>query len=512
MEKIPSQEGYKKEITMKRRISLLVLIAMLLCVLPSCSGNAEESTPSDTTATESETAPAETENPYDPHLPSADYDGYTMTFAVRGNEGDHSNWDGIDIVVEELTGDSLNDAIYARNTYMGDTYNIQIAAVFCGDTSVATTGSDMFKRVEKSILGGDEEFAAILTSPYDSIGYALSGYVLDLGGIPHLDFTKPWWNQNVREALTFGSRNYLATGELTIVDNYATHVMIFDKKLATDFSIDDPYADVRNGKWTLDKFFRNASLATTDLDGDGAMGMDDRYGYAYWQDAVFSLLYSTGNSFGSIIDGKPELTFFTDHTVDTWNKLMTFLSSGDTYATYDYAESYGWNIDGAFFSLLANHQILYGYSTIYTVITLRELETEFGILPNPKFDETQQNYITAPHAYGHTMLTVPITVSDSDRTGLLLEAFSAKSAELVTPAFYDKTLIGKSTRDEDSAEMLSLIFGNVHYDIGHFFMWGSLPHKVMLAWNDKKTDIGSIYARAEKSARRDMEKCASLFE
>ena len=54
MEKIPSQEGYKKEITMKRRISLLVLIAMLLCALPSCSGNAEESTPADTTATESE--------------------------------------------------------------------------------------------------------------------------------------------------------------------------------------------------------------------------------------------------------------------------------------------------------------------------------------------------------------------------------------------------------------------------------------------------------------------------
>ena len=52
----------------------------------------------------------------------------------------------------------------------------------------------------------------------------------------------------------------------------------------------------------------------------------------------------------------------------------------------------------------------------------------------------------------------------------------------------------------------------MHYDIGHFFMWGSLPHRVMLAWNDKKTDIGSIYAGVEKSARRDMKKCASLFE
>ncbi len=123
---------------MKRRISLLVLIAMLLCALPSCSGDAEETTHADTTAIESETTAVETDNPYDPHLPAADYDGYTMTFAVRGKESDHTNWDGTDIVVEELTGDSLNDAIYERNTYMGDTYNVQIASIFCGDTSVAT--------------------------------------------------------------------------------------------------------------------------------------------------------------------------------------------------------------------------------------------------------------------------------------------------------------------------------------------------------------------------------------
>lgn len=497
---------------MKRRISLLLLIAMLLCALPSCSGDAKESTLSANTATETETAPPETENPYDPHLPDADYNGYTMTFAVRGVEGMKSNWNGTDIVVEDLTGDSLNDALYERNSYMSETYNIKVASVFCGDTGVSTTGSDMSKRIGQSIFGGEEEFTAILTSPYDSIGYALNGYVLDLGSLPHLDFTKPWWNQNARDSLTFGNRNFLATGEITIVDNYATHAMLFDKKLAEDFAIDDPYADVRTGKWTLDKFFQNASLATTDLNGDGVMNLDDRYGYAYWQDAAFSLFYSTDNSFGSIIDGKPELTFYTDHTVDVWNKLITFVSSEDTLAAIDYVEQLNWNVDGLFFNMLANHQILYGYTTIYNVIMYRELETEFGILPNPKYDEAQQNYITAPHAYGHTMMTVPVTISDSDRTGLLLEAFAAKSAELVTPAFYDKTLIGKSTRDEDSAEMLSIIFDNVRYDICHFFMWGSLPHKVMLAWNDKKTDIGSLYSRIEKAARSDMEKCASLFE
>ena len=497
---------------MKRSLTLLVLFTMFLCALPSCSGNDPETSKPDDPETQTETTPPETENPYDPHLPSADFDGYTLTFAVRGVKGANSNWDGTDIVADELTGDSLNDAIYTRNLYMGDTYNVKVASVFCGETSVATTGSEMSKRVEQSILGGAQEFDAILTSPYDSIGYALNSYVLDLTAFPHLDFSQSWWDQNVGRDLAFGSRIFFATGDITIVDNLATHVMVFDKKLVTDFSIDNPYTVVRDGTWTLEKFFQNCAVVTTDIDGNGVMGIHDRYGYAYWQDAVFSMIYATGNSFGSIVDGKPELTFYTDHMIDTWSRLMTFLKSGDTFSVLDNLDAMGGNADAAFFSLLAGHQALYSYTTVYTVITLRELETEFGIIPNPKYDEAQKDYITPPHAYGHTLMTVPITITDPERTGLLLEAFAAKSAELVTPAFYDKTLIGKSTRDEDSAEMLSIIYANKHYDIGQFFMWGSLPHKVMIAWNKKTEDITSIYTRAEKAARTDMEKCASLFE
>ena len=98
---------------------------------------------------------------------------------------------------------------------------------------------------------------------------------------------------------------------------------------------------------------------------------------------------------------------------------------------------------------------------------------------------------------------MPVTTRDPDRTGFILEAFSAKSAEIVTPAFYDKTLIGKSTRDDESAEMLELIFSSKKYDIGNFFAWGDLTNKVMTAWNKKNENIencGGAYNPAKEAA------------
>ena len=347
---------------MKKFTTILLLCAMLLS-LAACGNEVGESTDTESTAdtaaaddteTESETELTRENTPDD--LPEKDFGGKNFTILAESGALGY-------LQVDELTGDSVDDAIYNRNQKVQDRFNAKCNFIDGSDYET------MSATINNAVISGETLYDVTVNGSIQQGINVANGSYLPWNNVPYVDFTKPWWNQNVREALTFGSRSYLATGEITIVDNYATHVMIFDKKLATDFSIDDPYADVRNGKWTLDKFFRNASLATTDLDGDGAMGMDDRYGYAYWQDAVFSLLYATGNSFGSIIDGKPELTFYTDHTVDTWNKLMTFLSSGDTYATYDYADAYGWNIDGAFFNLLANHQILYGYSTNRSRIT-----------------------------------------------------------------------------------------------------------------------------------------------
>ena len=109
------------------------------------------------------------------------------------------------------------------------------------------------------------------------------------------------------------------------------------------------------------------------------------------------------------------------------------------------------------------------------------------------------------------MLSVPITIEDPDRTGHILEAFCAKSMEIVTPAFYDKTLQSKWARDEDSAEMLGLLYSTRVYDIGYFCSWGDIPNQLMNMWNAKDSSIASMYESVRTQAEADLKTTIDSF-
>jgi len=54
-----------------------------------------------------------------------------------------------------------------------------------------------------------------------------------------------------------------------------------------------------------------------------------------------------------------------------------------------------------------------------------------------------------------------------------LEELAYQGKQLLTPAYYEKTLVGQYTRDEESAEMLDLIFANLVYDVGIYYNIGT---------------------------------------
>ena len=46
-----------------------------------------------------------------------------------------------DLVADELNGETLNDAIYQRTSYIEEKYNVHFNLMWCGETSVGLTGS-----------------------------------------------------------------------------------------------------------------------------------------------------------------------------------------------------------------------------------------------------------------------------------------------------------------------------------------------------------------------------------
>ena len=497
------------------RLLCLSLIISFMSMTISC-GQSNESNPvgeSQTNESSETDVVTDTTLVCDPELPSMDFEGRTFTFIGRGYESSTGGWDNIDIRATEMTGETLNDAVYKRNTYMSDTYNVKIDIIFGGDTGIDTTGSEMADLVQKSVMSQDGSFDAILTSPYDSVNYAQNGYLIDLNSLEYLNLTQPWWDQNANSQLSFGDKIYFTTGELTYVDNKATQIMLFDKKLVENYEIDDPYETVRSGKWTLDVFFDNAKKVTNDLNGDSIMNEADQFGYISWQDGCFGLLLGAGNRLGIINDeGIPEVTFYTEQMVNTWEKMIDFALSDAVFsAKNDLDLMTGSGLDNIIKYFLEAHTVLYTFGYINHAIQLRDSDTDFGILPLPKYDEAQENYVSAAHAYGTSLVSVPVSCSDPEFTGYVLEAFCAKSMEYVTPAFYEITLKGKAAQDIDSAEMLDLIFSTKVYDIGYFFAWGNMNNQIMSAWNSLDKNITSLYSSIENAIERDINKAIELF-
>ena len=214
------------------RISAAALAA-LLCASASVScGSENGSQPASTTAPNSNgeiatDAVTEAVDIYDPGLPEADYGGETFTFYLRGT-GAPNFWDVVDVYSEELNGEALNDAIYSRNSYIEEKYNVKIAQYYCGDAG--RSSGDMQTAVKKLIQAG-EPLDAMIGSGYAVGNFAVNGMLDELSTVSYIDLTKPWWDKNSVESCSLFDRIYYATGEITTADNDAVNIIAFVKVL-----------------------------------------------------------------------------------------------------------------------------------------------------------------------------------------------------------------------------------------------------------------------------------------
>jgi len=143
---------------------------------------------------------------------------------------------------------------------------------------------------------------------------------------------------------------------------------------------------------------------------------------------------------------------------------------------------------------------------------MREAEFEFGILPYPMFDENQQEYNNLISTGLVSSVSVPITSRDTEKTGATLEAMAWLSTTTLTPAYYDNALKTRYVRDEESGDMLDIIFATRVYDLGFISDWGGAGSLVGNLYRAKSTDFASGWARIEKVARKQLDKALASYE
>ncbi|MBR5871618.1 MAG: hypothetical protein IKZ09_11350 [Clostridia bacterium] len=486
-----------------------VLAGLLLTlVLVGCAETAAPSTDTAavTTAADTNAVTEETTEPrVMPDLPeNLDFAGHTFT--IINNDHSLPMWAQYGIGTDALNGESLNDAIYTRNKTIEDTYNCKV---------VSYQTLDLNGELAKLVKAGDGAVDVATTHLRTFATHASSGYYIDLHTVESMDLSQPWYDQNSVSEVSIMNRLFGVATDITLMDKQATGAIVFNKGIYANYDLDSTFGDiytlVRDGKWTLDLMNQIVTSVSSDLDGDGVRTENDLWGLLYQRDTLtsfftaFDINIATKNS-----EDIPEMTLINDNNVTAMDDIFDLL----------YQENYCLHVmkyfgeqdytDKMVQTFQEDHALMM-WIRLRDVEDLRGMETDFGILPMPKYAEADAAYRSAVNSYVGTLTCIPQTNYDPTMTGYFIEALAAESHYTVIPEYYNINLQGKISRDEDSREMLDLIFSNRHYDLGEIYDPGSIANTLIYMTMTYKRDVASTWAKKEKSINKNLEKLINAF-
>ena len=101
------------------------------------------------------------------------------------------------------------------------------------------------------------------------------------------------------------------------------------------------------------------------------------------------------------------------------------------------------------------------------------MESDFSVIPTPKWDEEQENYYSCINTWALGGVGVPATCKTPDTVGLIMETLGRVSYMEVRPALYETTIKAKVARDERNAQVLDIIFDNTYIDCNGIFNIGN---------------------------------------
>ncbi len=497
---------------MKRVLSVLLALLMTAAVftMTACSESKEnaDTTPAETEGTpdavpgaEAETEPEETEESFDPGLPAKDFGGRTFTFFTK-NHSSWSDWKESSIWTEGIVGEILNDTVYERNDVISEQYNVVFA-------EYAPNSGSFVSEAEAAVRSGDATYD-VLMPPLNNAGALLKrGFLVDVTTLDHLNIEANWWDQRANADLSIGHKLYTLSGDLSTLNNDATWCTMINLQLIDDFGLDKPYVYVKNDEWNFDTYKKMCETASVDLDGDGDFDSDDSIANLTQNENATAMLVTFG--YHLIEKDENDLPFFSLDTSERVDSILrdisAFMNDKKLSLNYHQYGSLGYHLLTT--KMFQENHGLFWITNMQMVIRLREMETDFGIAPCPKYDEQQKDYQNVVWFVG-SYATVPISAQSPDESAFLLEALAAKSRELLRPAYYEVALSKKYLRDKESVEMLDLVIDNRAYELEHVFSFGasSAVETIVLSGSDP----ASMLARNKKLINKQIDKALSDLE
>ncbi len=439
----------------------------------ACS-NVQQTDNTDTT----ESVGSSIETKLSDNLVKADFNGETFQITTFQNNNFH-----YEIDVETMTSELLDDAIYSRNLAIEEMYKIDLVQKVNND-------GDNYNIVTTNILAGDDSYDLSIVRCGNDLDAWKNGYIYTYNQIPNIDLTQKYWDSTLNQSLTINNCQYTAVGAFNLDIYDLTFCLVFNKNMMSNYNLGNLYEMVKTGVWTYGRMGEMMTAVRSDLNGDGEFTTEDQFGYtsASKMTAPGFWIAAGVKSIEKDQEDMPYLALDSENFINVWDKIFEVV--WDTNATY--FGTAGEDVPADSIKLFKGDQSLFMDISFFYIEALRDTEVDFGIIPYPKYSETQEG--TYCRVCYYMPCIIPKTNSNLEMTGTILEALHCLSYEKVIPAYYDISLKGKYSRDDESAEMLDLIFQSRVIDIGDSTLCGQIRDNFIASMmtNNKRTLASAV--------------------
>ena len=457
---------------MKKRLLAFTLSALLV-FLYACSNsgaNGEETEPSQSNEAAAAEAPVEVETAWIDTVPEdVKYDG--LTFLIGWSTPDPDS-DECAPDIDEITGDIVGESVHQRNLLVEDKLDISIAS-----RKLTESWTSVLTDMKALVLAGDTSCGAYDVGTWFMFQASINGLLHPLNSVETLDLSNDWWEHDLNNMIALdGKTHYMANGMINYLDDYGASCIYFNKFLCTDLGLEHPYEMVRNGEWTLDRFLEYVDLSSADLDGNGIYDEHDRYGMVENSGLLVRFLPSFGTQVVQFDGSGEPIINQTEIFFDQLDRMTTGLLDRnykpmllrDGPLGYEKADT-----------VFPEGRALFFGEMIRNIQGFREsMDQDFGVLPYPKYNEAQEKYYSSYNTAWGTSYGIPVTNLELDRTGWILEVMGYCSMDTIYPATIEKNILTKTVRDEESSDMLRLLFDNKFYELGQ---WGTSVYGNLLS-------------------------------
>ena len=426
---------------MKKLLLLILTLSLSLSLLTACQNNTTPPVDTSEEETEGKLTTAD--------ILGFDKQNYNEEFNMLLNDRDRNV---IDFYADANASDKLSKAIYDRNLaceeYLGVSINIT--------TEPGQWDSGMADRLHNLILNGACEYDMVVMGLNTGI---LGGYIDIYKNIMKMDYVEPtheWWVQDTIDHAAINDQLYFLTGDACITTYTYIGTVFANLEVSENFNLDvDFYELVKSGKWTLEQFITLFKQVGVDNNNDGKYDYgSETFGWCNFNVGI-RVMWSAADV--NLIERQADGTFAPVETLnDRTLKFIELMKNAyaDPHQTTLHPDAKKQNVIDAF---VGDRVLFVTWMLMMTEnFKAANMESPFAILPMPKYDEQQKDYITTSAA-GYNAIFFPVSIDNVNMSAQAAEYMGWYGQTIVVPEYYDQTLKYRQNDVEANIEMLDLI-------------------------------------------------------